>query len=516
MSDQTSVKPKKRVLMSPGFVQAMLAGHSALGLAFAALIYIVCLTGTVAVFLHELHRWEQPNLPIAGEVSPEAVAAAVNAGHEQAKVDNADGDMFVSGPVITGGRLSVNYHDHETGARGDWVADAQGGLVSRTKSAWVQFMADLHMHLHLPRTWGLYLVGLTGVALLSSLVSGLLSHPRIFKDAFALRWGGSRRLQEADLHNRLGVWGLPFHIVVTLTGALLGLSTLIMGVLALAAYDGDREKAFAELFGPQASHEDDTAAPIPDIAAMIREVQSREPDTIFSSVHIEHAGTAGQIVQLGMHEPGGVAFSTTHHFDGTGKALNPDAGKAGGTGQWILFAIQPLHFGWFGGIAVKLLYGVLGLALTIVTHSGVVIWLARRRDKGRPAPGWEKIWAAVAWSQPLAFGVTAMVGLTSGGDLLLPVYLAVVALSLALAGIASDGVVVSRALRLFGALAIVGAVGVHTHLWSDRITDSMAWYVNLGMLLCAAAISLPMLGALARSARSGRDRRAEEASTQPL
>jgi len=41
----------------------MLAGHSALGLAFAALIYIVCLTGTVSVFLMELQRWEQPDGP---------------------------------------------------------------------------------------------------------------------------------------------------------------------------------------------------------------------------------------------------------------------------------------------------------------------------------------------------------------------------------------------------------------------------------------------------------------------
>jgi hypothetical protein len=35
--------------VSPRFVQMMLAGHSALGAAFAALIYIVCLTGMISV-----------------------------------------------------------------------------------------------------------------------------------------------------------------------------------------------------------------------------------------------------------------------------------------------------------------------------------------------------------------------------------------------------------------------------------------------------------------------------------
>lgn len=207
MQDEALPTRKKRQFLSPGFVQAMLAGHSALGLAFAALIYVVCLTGTVSVFVHELQRWEQPDVPMIGEtVAPDAVGAAVRAGFAQAKSENAAHDMFL---MRLPQRLVVTYHDHDSGVDGRWLADAQGNLATRVAAPWVAFIADLHMHLHLPRTWGLYLVGLTGVALLSSLISGLLSHPRIFKDAFALRWGGSRRLQEADLHNRLGVWGLP-------------------------------------------------------------------------------------------------------------------------------------------------------------------------------------------------------------------------------------------------------------------------------------------------------------------
>ena len=49
-----------------------------------------------------------------------------------------------------------------------------------------------------------------------------------------------------------------------------------------------------------------------------------------------------------------------------------------------------LHFGWFAGLPVKIAYLLLGFALCAVTWSGVTIWLARRRDKGRPAPGWER------------------------------------------------------------------------------------------------------------------------------
>ena len=196
MQDQTPQKARKKPFLAPDFVRAMLAGHSALGIAFAALIYIVCLTGTLSVFLHELQRWEQPDAPVAtGPLTAEAAATVLDQGYRKALAANGAHDLFIMGPNPVQSRVLVNFHDHDTGVEGNWIANGNGELIVENKAPWSEFVGDLHMHLHLPRTFGLFLVGLTGVALLSSLISGLLSHPRLFKDAFALRWGGSRRLQ---------------------------------------------------------------------------------------------------------------------------------------------------------------------------------------------------------------------------------------------------------------------------------------------------------------------------------
>ncbi|MGK2921683.1 MAG: PepSY-associated TM helix domain-containing protein [Methyloceanibacter sp.] len=225
--------------------------------------------------------------------------------------------------------------------------------------------------------------------------------------------------QDADLHNRLGVWGLPFHIAASLTGALLGLSVLIIGVLALAAYEGDSEKAFGELIGPQAG-EDIEPAPLPDLAAMIARIRADHSDSIFSSAHVEHAGTAGQMTHLSMRTPGYLSSANPYYFEGSGKLVGDGGLESGSVGQQILGALQPIHFGWFGGMTVKIVYGLLGLALTIVTHTGVTIWLHRRREKGRPTPFWERIWAALAWSQPFALAAAALVALTASPALILP------------------------------------------------------------------------------------------------
>ena len=52
--------------------------HSALGLAFAALIYLVCFSGSVAVFAREFQRWEQADVPPMTAVTSAAVQTAMD------------------------------------------------------------------------------------------------------------------------------------------------------------------------------------------------------------------------------------------------------------------------------------------------------------------------------------------------------------------------------------------------------------------------------------------------------
>ena len=142
---------------------------------------------------------------------------------------------------------------------------------------------------------------------------------------------------------------------------------------------------------------------------------------------------------------------------------------------------------------VGAVYGVLGLALTVVTHSGVVIWLARRRDKGRPAPGWEKVWAVTGWGQPLAFATTAIAALLVGEKLLVAIYLATLAAALLLSLLTRDGAGTARLLRILSGIGLVGVVATHAYVWWGRIADPMAWWVDAVILAAALAIALPGL-----------------------
>jgi uncharacterized iron-regulated membrane protein len=342
------------------FVRAMLAGHSALGLAFAALIYLVCFSGSIAVFTYEFNRWEQPAGPVLHEASPQAADAAFRA--VLAKNPKAH-DLFIRLPEPAAPRLSVHGED-ATGGEHTYLFDASGRLAGEQNLPWSTFQAELHTVLHLPRAWGGFIVGLTGVALLSSLISGVLSHPRVFKDAFAFRWGGSKRLQEADLHNRISVWGLPFHLIVSLTGAFLGLTVIIVGVLAVATFKGDTSKAYALFRGPTVADDPRPAAKVIDIAATLNAVKARYPDSRSTYLYVEHPGETGQHASVNVLTEGRLSRGETVVVDGDGKIRGEVGYESGSVGLRVLGVMTPLHFGWFGGWPIKVVYFLLGLGAT--------------------------------------------------------------------------------------------------------------------------------------------------------
>lgn len=466
------------------FVRAMLAGHSALGLAFAALIYLVCFSGSIAVFTYEYQRWEQPAGPVLHDASPQAADAAFR--EVLAKNPKAH-DLFVRLPEPASPRLSVHADDAKGGDH-TWIADASGKIVAEQNTPWSEFQAELHTVLHLPRAWGGFVVGLTGVALLSSLVSGVLSHPRVFKDAFAFRWGGSKRLQEADLHNRISVWGLPFHLIVSLTGAFLGLTVIIVGVLAVATFKGDTSKAYALFRGPTVKDDPRPAEKVIDVAAVLTSLKARYPDGRTTYLFVEHPGETGQHASGNVVREGRLSRGETVVLDANGKILGEVGYESGSVGMRVLSTMTPLHFGWFGGWPVKVAYLLLGLGLTSVTSSGVAIWLARRRDKGRPAPRWERVWIAFVWSQPVAYAFSALVSLLSPTPAPVAVW-GLATLAACASAIVGTPAGISIALRRISAGLIALVAIAHGAFHASAMADPVGWIVDIALLATALVLA---------------------------
>lgn len=480
--------PRRKPLLSrvpADFVRAVLKGHSSLGLAFAAAIYLVCLTGSIAVFAQEFQRWELAGTPRAERLAPRAVQRALEAAVAGAGGAVEHGYITLPTPALPRATVSVE----AGGVTRSWVADERGDLAAPADTPWTEFLTRLHINLHLPRSWGVFLVGLTGVALLSSLISGLLAHPRIFRDAFHLRMGGSRRLQEADLHNRLGVWALPFHVIVSLTGALLGLTTIIVGVLGMALFQGDVGKVYA-LFIAQEPRDDPRPAPVIDLTPMFAQAQALSPGGRVGFILLEHPAEAGGAALFNVErENGRLSNVDAYAFERSGRLYHAKRAAENNLGERILASLGKLHFGWFGGGMVKIAYGLLGLGLTYLAAGGVTIWLARRRDKRNPAPGLERLWAATVWGQPAALALAALAAAAAGGlaatGALVAIWGAATLAALALSRRMAADAIARLLKRVAGAALIAAALA---HAARDASSDPVAWAVDATLLATGAAL----------------------------
>lgn len=390
-------------------VKRALSAHAAIGLLAGALLYLVSLTGTVAVFYQEWQRIEQPDAPEMMTIAPAAVQRAVEnvLALEAGKTPTTH--LYVHLPVDALPRATVT-----TDTRAFHV-DAAGNVAAPEENAWSDFIVALHYTLNLPALLGITIVGALGVLMLALALSGVIAHPRIFRDAFRLRAKDSGGIGLADWHNRLSVWTLPFTLAIAFTGALIGLASITAYTVASTSYGGDMEAVYSPIFGAE-PEPNSAPAPAANVAAALGYMRAHYPDVLLTYAIVHDPGTAGQHIQIvGEHEKR-VIFGEYYSFDAQGR-FHGVAGLADGTlGQQAAATNYRLHFGNFGGLPVKLAYIVFGLVMTAICATGTYIWLGKRERRGIEQPRLRAAWDAIIWGSPLMLAITFILRKLMGDD----------------------------------------------------------------------------------------------------
>lgn len=268
-----------------------------------------------------------------------------------------------------------------TGPRPDAVADEMHlASYDRTSGAPVppadrgeavmHFLLQLHtdMFLGLP---GMLFLGAMGLLFSVAIVSGVVLYaPFMRRLPFGtLRVKRARRIAWLDYHNLLGIVTVAWALVVGLTGVVNTLADPIINLW--------KSNELADLVAPYAN---------------------QPPPPRFSSLDaaVTAATTAAPDMRLQFVAFPGGAFSTPRHFAVflhgdtplTAHLYEPVLVDAA-TGEFIglrempwyvktLALSQPLHFGNYGGLPLKILWAALTTLTLIVLVSGLYLWLVRR------------------------------------------------------------------------------------------------------------------------------------------
>jgi uncharacterized iron-regulated membrane protein len=241
------------------------------------------------------------------------------------------------------------------------------------ESGVMHFLLQLHtdMFLGLP---GMLFLGAMGVLFVVAIVSGVVLYAPFMRkiDFGTLRVSRSTRLKWLDYHNLLGIVALAWATVVGVTGVINALATPIMQLWQMG-----------ELAEMTRAYADKEALPPSRYGSL---------DKAMAEARKALPGNNPQFIAF----PGG-AFSSKHHyaifFQGdtplTERLLTPalvDAETGAFTVArpmpWYNQALalsQPLHFGDYGGLPLKVQWAVLDLFTIVVLGSGIYLWLGKRR-----------------------------------------------------------------------------------------------------------------------------------------
>ncbi|MDF3809427.1 MULTISPECIES: PepSY-associated TM helix domain-containing protein [Rhodopseudomonas] len=356
--------------------------HTWTSLVSTLFLLLLCITGLPLIFHHEIDEAlgyapvHQAPPPGAKKLGMEAIGRVALQAHPGQVI------QYIGTSNEDPGIVNVFTNHAVNGAPDDAVVttfDAYTGQsLGRAGTGPMLVLLKLHTDVYLGQPGKLFM-GAMGFVFLIAIVSGVVLYwPFTRRLSFAtIRDGKSRRIVWLDWHNLLGIVTLVWGLMVGGTGVI---NTLAEPML--------QQWKSTEL------------------AAMVAASGGAPPQHLASlDLVLANAMRAAPGMELRFIAFPGTPFTSSHHFGVymrgddalTARLLKPVLldGETGAVTSVIdlplylkaLLVSQPLHFGDYGGMPLKIIWALLDGVTIIVLGSGLYLWLAKRRKRsGAPQP----------------------------------------------------------------------------------------------------------------------------------
>ena len=364
--------------------------HKWTSLVCTLFMLLLCLTGLPLIFHHEIGHLlgdeiEAPTLSDAQAAQAPQAPVSLDTLAAAAKARYPDRVIQFAGPNEDDPRLwwfTMTPTPAPTNDYKSIAVDTRTGLVVGDYKVGEGFM-DLMLRLHVDMFAGLpgkLFLGFMGLLLLVALVSGVVLYaPFMRKLRFGdVRRGRSTRIKWLDLHNLLCIVTLVWCFVVGATGMINTWADLLV-----------KYWQYDQLTTLLAPYKDEPITPVDQRGSLQRA--------------LDNAARHAPGMKVSFIAFPGTSYSSPHHntvfLKGesplTSRLLQPmlmdartDALTASPALPWYLTALlvsQPLHFGDYGGMPMKVLWALLDIATIMVLGSGLYLWLRKPQGARRPA-----------------------------------------------------------------------------------------------------------------------------------
>lgn len=385
-----SISKPSPAAQGEGFRQSMAWLHTWSGLVLGWILFAMFLTGTLAFFRPEITAWMQPEMPAQHQVLPADQAADMAQRYLAEHAPDAS-RWFIDLPSAREPYVSLLYQVPKPapGTRGFKrvkldPASEQAINVRETRGG--DFLYRFHFELEMSYPWGRWLASIAGMFMLIAIISGIVTHKKIFKDFFTFRPAKGGQRAWMDGHNALSVLGLPFHLMITFSGLLLFVAMLLPAGIS-AAYDSPRAYFDERFPGSAQQRPADGHAELLPLGSFVTHATS-----------LWQGGDAGRLVVINPGKPGALVSVSRDAGERVSFARNAPSMQFNGVDGSLLSrhdgssaalttadTIIGLHLGFFAAPMLRWLYFLVSLAGTAMVGTGLVLWVAKRRQKAGAA-----------------------------------------------------------------------------------------------------------------------------------
>lgn len=427
-----------------GARQSMSWLHTWVGLPLGWLLYAVFLTGTLSFFQQEITVWMKPELhkSLVTQEPAQQLQTALSTLQKQAPDAVAWNINLPSARQTTieiGIRkLGEDPRERRGGER--LTLDATSGdVITPRETRGGGFLYRFHFELYgLERGTARWIVGFATLFMLVAIISGIITHKKIFKDFFTFRPNKKQR-SWLDAHNASAVLALPFHLVITFSGLLLLMFTLMPWGIN-SAYEGGRQEFLQALNGRQIQTQTPAqtqqegrqqqgnrdareanrrggegrsqqrsgerqgnntnrqarggqpqtiapVAPLGDLSAMLAVAKQQWPHKSITSVSITNPNRNNAEVDIRAQETDSFLSrgqQPSLRFNGvTGDLLSAPAATPSAIPAAIYNLTTLLHMARGADVALRWLLFLSGLLGTMMIASGLILWCVKRATEQR-------------------------------------------------------------------------------------------------------------------------------------
>lgn len=359
--------------------------HLWIGIILTLYMIAIGVTGSILVFRPELERlcglkpWQgiRANGPMADIATVVANLKAAYPRSHIVSVDTPAVDDATFVAVLQGrGRIKVACDPKEGKVLGEFPRGRN----------WLDVVQELHETLlverrGLGRMWNgvgaafLLLLNATGMVIWWP---GIRNWKRALKVDFERGW---RRIN-FDLHVSVGFWTILIASFWAVSGIYFGWPRQIFQfVNSFSPVITARPPAISVT--PQ-SYLNDTGVTDADLKTLVERASSIDPGTTLGGIAFPYSRRAPLAILMRRRNSPGYEYVDTVYFNPyNGEYISIwRYGVNQSLGDWIVWSQVPLHFGTYWGLGVKIVWAVLGLAIPLLTVTGLLMywnrWLRRK------------------------------------------------------------------------------------------------------------------------------------------